>query len=94
MACKKIIWGTSTLPGDGGAKVFNGIDNTVQCDCDACEGNDVDLYYLMMRRLGKSRTEIINKRASERRKAREAIHGPDVDMDTLLCKNEENEPDW
>lgn len=48
MACKKLVWGKSTLCGDGKAKSCKGVDNTVQCNCNQCGGaEDVTMIDLL-----------------------------------------------
>jgi len=54
MACKKLIWGKSSLCGDGKAKSCKGVDNTIECNCEQCGGaEDVTMMDLLRANIAK-----------------------------------------
>lgn len=70
MICNKILTKSSINTEDFGAPIYKGIDNTVQCDCDMCHGNDINFTDVMMLALGDQKTKYMQTkhREIERRK--------------------------
>ena len=92
MACKKLMWGKSTLCGDGNAKAFKGVDNDVQCDCEQCGGaEDVTMIELLRANIAGESVQKMRDRAflAAYKELLDKECGPDPLYNKYECDREE-----